>query len=240
MIENISENVEFNMNNLKKWRERYSSSEYPFKVVINMFYDLIPLEIIWSDILNCFDQGTKVNSIDDGIIQISQIFRNAQLTISDSMNEFMKNGIQIGDCNLAKLLPIIDKAKSGDNRFVEEIEYSYIVRTSLKAFFLTWASLGLNGYTMEEAYQKITETTIPITDYKDFMIVFKAFSNSVNIMIGGLSMGDENQIIEPLYSPLPKLWSNNQQNGQTQTGQGCLINCFILLLPIIIILLSLF
>ena len=210
MIENFSKIVEFNMNNLKKWRGRYSPNEYPYKVVINMFYDLIPLQMIWPDFLNCFNQGKKVNSIDEGIIYISQIFRNAQLTISDSMDEYMKVGIQVGYCNSVKLQPIIEKAKSGDNRFVEEIEYSYIARTSLKAFFLTWAALGLNGKTMDEAYQIISETTSPITDFEDFMIVFQAFSNSVNIMIGGLSMGDENQIVKPLYSPLPKLWSNSQ------------------------------
>lgn len=239
MIKNFSENVEFNMNNLKKWRDRYSPKEYPYKVVINMFYDLIPLKMIWPEILNCFNQGKKVNSIDEGINHISQLFRNAQLTISNSMDQHMKDGIQVGDCNSLKLQPIIEKAKLGDNKFVEEIEYSYIARTSLKAFFLIWASLGLNGNSMEEAYQKISEATFPIADFEDFMIVFKAFSNSVNIMIGGLSMGDENQIVKPLYSPLPNLWGNKRQNGQTQTGQGCLINCFILLLPIIIILLSL-
>jgi hypothetical protein len=236
MIEYFSENVEFNINNLKKWRDRYSNSDYPYKIVVNMFYDLIPLKMIWSDILSCFHQGAKVNSIDEGIVEISQVFRNAQLTISDKMNEYMKNGIQVGDCNSVKLLPIVNKAKSGDNKFVEEIEYSYIARTSLKAFFLTWASFGLNGFTMEEAYQKISEATSPIEDFENFLVVFKAFSNSVNIMIGGLSIGNENQIVTPLYSPLPKLWSSSQQIKQIPSGQGCLMNFSILLLIIMLFL----
>ena len=59
MIRNFSENVEFNLNNLKKWRDRYSHKEYPYKVVLNMFYDLIPLKMIWSEILNCFNQGIR-------------------------------------------------------------------------------------------------------------------------------------------------------------------------------------
>ncbi|TSA27099.1 hypothetical protein D4R71_02655 [bacterium] len=217
MIENFSENVEINMNNLRKWRDRYSPKEYPYKVVTNMFYDLIPLKMIWSEILNCFKQGKKVNSIDEGAKHIFLIFRNAQLTISGSMDEYMKNGIQIGDSNSVKLRTIIEKAKLGDNKCVEEIEYSYIARTSLKAFFIIWASMGLNGNTMEEAYQKISEVTISIKDFEDFEIVFQAFSNSVNIMIGGLSMGNENQIVKPLYTALPKLWSNNQQNNQEVT-----------------------
>ncbi len=111
MIRIFSENVEYNMNNLKKWRERYSPNEYPYKVVKNMFYDLIPLKMIWLEILNCFNQGEKVNSIDEGIQHISQIFRSAQLTISDSMDEYMKEGIQIGDSNSERLKPIIEKAK---------------------------------------------------------------------------------------------------------------------------------
>jgi len=111
MIRIFSENVEYNMNNLKKWRERYSPNEYPYKVVKNMFYDLIPLKMIWLEILNCFNQGVKVNSIDEGIQHISQIFRSAQLTISDSMDEYMKEGIQIGDSNSERLKPIIEKAK---------------------------------------------------------------------------------------------------------------------------------
>ncbi|MCK4338420.1 MAG: hypothetical protein KAW87_00305 [Candidatus Cloacimonetes bacterium] len=239
MIENFSKNVEFNMNNLKKWRDRYSPNEYPYKVVINMFYDLIPLQMIWSDILNCFSQGKKVNSIDEGIILISQIFRNAQLSIKDSMEEYMTNNIQICDVSSTSLKIMIEKAESGDNKFVEEIEYSYIARTSLKAFFLIWAAMGLSGNSMEKAYQKISEATFPIKNFDDFEIVFQAFSNSVNIMIGGLSMGNKNQIVKPLYSPLPKLWNNNSQREQMSTGKGCLINCFLFFLPISFILLKL-
>ncbi|MDP8268541.1 MAG: hypothetical protein P9L97_07430 [Candidatus Tenebribacter davisii] len=208
MMNLFSDIVEYNMNNLRTWRQRYSPNEYPYKVAKNMFYDLIPLKMIWPDILACFNQGERANSIDEGRQYISQKFRRAQLTISNSMDKYMEEGIKIGDSNSARLKPIIEKAKLGENKCVEEIEYSYIARTSLKVFFLVWASLGLNGYSMEEAYEKLSHLTFQTVDFEDFTLVFKAFSSNVNIMIGGMSMGDENQIIKPLYIPLPDLWNS--------------------------------
>jgi hypothetical protein len=44
--------------NLKIWRKSYSKAEYPEKVVINIFYRKVTMEILFDAFLNSFDSQT--------------------------------------------------------------------------------------------------------------------------------------------------------------------------------------
>lgn len=47
------------MNNLLTWRNRYSKSEYPEKVVLNIFYRKYTMELMFPDIVGCFENESS-------------------------------------------------------------------------------------------------------------------------------------------------------------------------------------
>jgi len=221
MFKTISENVEFNFNNLKKWRKRYSLNEYPYIVVKNMFYDLVTLEMIESEIFDCIKYGKQFNSFEESSFYIFNTFRREQLSILNLMDDYLSNDIKIIDCHSINFKQLIDKARLGHNNSVEEIEYFYISRVSLKALFILWASFVLNGFSQIDAYKKIfpNETTDNISTkiFTNLETILNTFRYNIDSIMCDYPIGSNNESIKPIYSPLPKLWNNKIQHDQDKT-----------------------
>ena len=67
------------INKLKEWRSRYSKSEYPYKVIMNMFYELFTMELIWDEINSAFSGQQQINNPQEALMHIGQIKRNTQI-----------------------------------------------------------------------------------------------------------------------------------------------------------------
>lgn len=95
MAINFKENVFNNTKNLLRWRERYSKEEYPYKVILNLFYDLIPLKELWDELNSSFGI-LKFNDINISFDYVHNIFRVKQISLQPNLVSMLKDGVTIG------------------------------------------------------------------------------------------------------------------------------------------------
>ena len=86
-----------NRQNLVRWRERYSPKEYPYKVVLNLFYDLLPLNDLWTTKSKDFGQK-KFDDYESAFKENFEVFRFLQLKFyAHSMDARLAEGARSGN-----------------------------------------------------------------------------------------------------------------------------------------------
>jgi len=201
----FSNNVEENFQNLLVWRNRYDKAEYPKKIVINIFYDLIPLNNLWGRLNPYFGQKLY-DSFEDAFNKVADEFRINQLSLRPNLLSTIDAGVSVGSLSSMNYYNLVLEAKNMSNKAVEELEYSYIARVAIKAAFIEWFSFGIFGFSKADAYNKVFSVQFPIENYEDFDIVFNNFAEACVSEISGLSRPDGTVLTPSLYQPLPNLW----------------------------------
>ncbi len=205
MAINFQQNVIENTENLNRWRQRYSGAEYPYKVILNLFYDLIPIESLWNSLEGSFgdNQFADLKQADD---YVYSKFRDNQLTLQPVLIKKLKRGVNVGGLKSKTYNKLIKKAKAKSNEAVEEIEFAYILRNPLKTTFITWFSMGLIGNDKVDAFNSVFNIQYPISNWSSFEDVFQGFATTLVSEISGLSKPDGTVLTPSLYQPLPNLW----------------------------------
>ena len=57
MSYDLTDTVNRRIQKLYQWRDRYSKDEYPYKVVVNLFYELYTIHFMWDEISSIFSKG---------------------------------------------------------------------------------------------------------------------------------------------------------------------------------------
>jgi hypothetical protein len=186
------------LNNLKNWRLRYAKSEYPFKVVQNLFYRQYTMNSIWdSQIDNSFNKfkGTENDAIKSfQKLETEYSYASQQFTVGNTLIDLMNKKQDVGGLNYQNNIPLIDKSKNGDGTAIEEMEFTYLYYLLCNKATLMWAAFGRKGFLRIDAIAQVTGVVIeynqPIT-----------YGGILNIM-GQLGCSEK---MNSLYSPLPKL-----------------------------------
>ena len=205
MAINFKQNVNENMENLIRWRQRYTKAEYPYKVILNLFYDLIPIESLWNSFEGSFG-SSQYADIKQSNDYVFSKFRENQLLLQPVLIKKLKRGVNVGGLKSKSYDNLIKKANSISNEAVEEIEFAYISRNPLKAAFITWFSMGLIGIDKITAYNSLFNNQFPIAKWSKFEEVFQGFASTLVSEISGLSKPDGTILTPSLYQPLPNLW----------------------------------
>ena len=211
-----------NTQNLNQWRNRYPKGEYPAKVILNLFYDLIPLEMIWSDLRVGFEGNVRADSFADANAKVIALHRNTQLKLRTTLQSDLKRGVSVAGLSSSSYSQLIAEARSGNNEAVEEIEFCYITRVAIKSLMLQWAELGLMGRTAANAFEEVADMSYPEMDYGSFEQVFNAFAQAATARIGGIQTPDGRAVSAAVYNPLPPLWSGDVPQGTMNGAKGCL------------------
>lgn len=194
-----------NTENLVIWRNRYDKSEYPEKIVINIFYDLVPLPTLWKRLEPYFGQK-QYQEYKQAFEKVFNEFRINQLSIQPNLLSMLKTGVRIGRLSSNSYDNLIKQAKNRSNEAIEELEYAYISRVSIKAAFIDWFAYGLLGLSKVEASNRVFSVQHPVKSYDDFNNVFESFALHTNSEISGFSKPDGTIVKASLYKPLPNFW----------------------------------
>lgn len=189
---------------LKLWRERYSSTEYPSKIALNIFYRQYAMDFIWDmQIANSFEKYK--NSETD----LLTAYRKIETKYSESAEKFigdnrlinlMKEGVEIGGLNYNSLSSLVSKAEKEDNKAIEELEFTYLYWLLANKANIMWASYGRLGYNEIESITKVTDAIIKINEPLNY-------KNSLNIF-GNLIVS---KFMDKNYVPLNPLFMNNYE-----------------------------
>lgn len=187
------------MNNLVNWRNRYSKNEYPFKVVLNIFYRQYTMNSIWTSQINSsFDKFKNTEpEVLPAVRKLSVEYSNAlqHFTIGNTLVDLMNKQQDVGGLNYKNNIPLISRAQHSDNKAMEEIEFTYLYYYLSNIATLIWAAFGRKGFSKIEAIAQVTGVVIeygkPI-EYSDILDV-----------LGKLCIS---QMMNKIYSPLPNYY----------------------------------
>jgi hypothetical protein len=184
---------------LETWRSRYSKIEYPFKIVVNTFYRQYTMQAIWDTEIN--KSFEKYSGIESDIIKsfqhLEQEYSNAsqKFTIGNTLINLMNQMENVGGLNYSNSIPLITKAQNGDNKSIEELEFTYLYYFLCNKATLMWAAFGRKGFTKLEAIAQVTGVII---EYSQPI----HYTDILNIL-GQLGCSG---MMNSIYNPLPNLY----------------------------------
>ncbi len=154
------------------WRKRYSSEEYPQKVVINLFYGRYTVNYLWQELNEAFtEEGKKVSAklqLTD-ITKAQNYFvdrcRTVKLTKTHpNLHHLLNQGGKVGGIQLSDYTNLINESIQGNHKSLEEIEFRYLYYTLTDIFVFRWAGLGLIGFDKVKAVGGATGLLIKIDE----------------------------------------------------------------------------
>lgn len=146
------------MNNLMTWRNRYSKTEYPEKVVLNIFYRKYTVEFMISELMRCFNNSVKWTDFNIGYRELKTKYGETAVNKTNGiLLELLKQtDRQIGNTSYSIFQPLITSAKTGDKAKLEEIEYAYLYYFLTDECILLWAAFGGTGINKIDAIGQLS------------------------------------------------------------------------------------
>lgn len=216
------------INKLKEWRSKYSKNEYPYKVVLNMFYELFSIEFIWDDINQAFMGVEQFTDLTKALLHIGERKRQVQISvIHQRLEQLMQNDRVAGGIKFSDFKSMIQNAINGDNHQVIEIEYSYWFYCQYWEAVLEWAAYGLLGMDKHSAFREVTGGDVGGLKLDTFKDAITYFHKVLGISFSYKDV-DGNRI-DPLleknkkYYPdsfeiLPPLWDKSTKGSGGKSG----------------------
>jgi hypothetical protein len=156
------------------------------------------MDYIWDSQIN--SSFSKFKNTDTDLIRAFQKleleYSNAsgQFTIGNTLVDLMNQQQDVGGLNYKNNLPLISKSQGGDNKAIEEIEFTYLYYLMCNKAVLMWAAFGRKGFNQVDA---IAQVTGAVVEYDKTI----AYGHIISLL-GQLGVS---QSINNLYSPLSNL-----------------------------------
>ena len=117
------------MNNLQKWRNRYSAEEYPYKVTLNLFYRKYTMKLMWDEIMAFANQVKKQSNFQQALMALELCYsRTATTRVMPILEEHLARypNEDVGGSSYDHYLSLISQVRNGNSKAREEIEFSYL------------------------------------------------------------------------------------------------------------------
>lgn len=114
-----------------------------------------------------------------------------QFTIGNTLIDLMNQQQDVGGLNYKNNIPLISEAQSGDNKVIEELEFTYLYYLLCNKATLMWAAFGRKGFSQIDA---IAQVTGAISEYNNTITYADILS-----ILGQLGVS---QSMNSMYSPL--------------------------------------
>lgn len=153
------------------WKSRYQASEYPQKVVMNIFYRKYTIQKMWGTMFNqrYSDWQTAYQNLKQNYGQI------AQTEIVPVLERKLLSNEKVTTIQYSDFTDYIKSASRGNKEAIKGIEYTYFLHRILDELVLVWASMVISGESKIDAIAKITRAVLadmPINDYITIEQVF--------------------------------------------------------------------
>lgn len=142
---------------LNVWKARYSPAEYPYKVVLNIFYSKYTIEKMWPQVINNKypDWHTAYKELTDKFDEVSKY------QIVPVLDSWVQSDRKVTVIKFSDFKSFIDSAAKGDINSLKGIEYTYCLNRLLDELVLFWLSMVTAGMDKIQAVAQITGAIIP-------------------------------------------------------------------------------
>lgn len=181
-------------NNLLKWRNRYSSVEYPQKIVLNIFYRRYTMRTMWNELMNIVNQRAY-NSFQDAAMVLEKLYSStATVKVAPYLESWIRNNPNeiVGAIHYKDFEGLIQRVQMGSKPAKEELEFSYLHYLISDKATLAWAAFCAIGISPLKAITEVSGAIIqpmPLNDY--------------NTLTVGLGQLYTTRFMQDRYNPLP-------------------------------------
>lgn len=167
------------VNNISTWRNRYTSQEYPHKVLINIMYRAYTMNFVWQD----FENGKlpRFNNFNDAIIYMERYYGQ---TATEKVNANLLSWLRtrpndyIGGCNYKFMEEVATDAERSASD-LKLMETSYFVHLLKDKMVLYYIAMRLAGKTDEGAIEALTNYQVQMTDKFNYTSAKNAFGELI-------------------------------------------------------------
>lgn len=166
-------------NNIRVWRNRYTSQEYPHKILINIMYRAYTMSFIWED----FDNGKlpKFQSFNDAIISMERYYGNVAVEkVNANLLTWLRTRANdyVGGCNYKFMEEVATDAEQNprDRHLVETSYFSHLLKDKMVLYFI---AMRLAGKTDSQAIEALTNYQVEMTGSFDYTSAKNAFGELI-------------------------------------------------------------
>jgi len=150
MITDLRDPLDDAMQQLLTWRNHYSKTDYPEKVVLNIFFKKYTIEFMFKEILGCFETNlfgkpkVKWTEKEEGFLKLKLIYNSVSTSLIQPvlLNLLKDKKKYVGNTTFEFFQPFIAEAKKGNKDKLEEIEFAYLDNYLKDECILRWGALG--------------------------------------------------------------------------------------------------
>jgi hypothetical protein len=157
---------------INSWKERYSQTEYPEKVILNIFYRKYTIEKMWSKVANQ-TYPTWQLAYENNMLKYSEI---AQNEIAPVLENYLQMDRKVNAIKYSDFQSYIKAASRGDIDSIKAIEYTYFLNRIFDELTILWISMVNSGETKINAVAKLTGAILPrempINNYAEIEQIF--------------------------------------------------------------------
>lgn len=158
-------------NHLNTWKQRYSSTEYPYKVVLNMFYRKFTIEKMWSSVINqTYPNWQK--AYEANMTKYGQV---AQMEILPILESYLQSNRQVGMVKFSDFQSYIQNGARGNTEALKGIEYTYLLNRVIDELIVLWISMVNSGETQINAIAKLTRAVVEIPTIRNYAEIESIF-----------------------------------------------------------------
>lgn len=156
---------------LNTWKQRYSPAEYPYKVVLNMFYRKFTIEKMWSSVINQ-SYPTWQKAYEANMIKYGQV---SKMEIAPILETWVQSNRQVGMVKLSDFQSFIQNGSRGNTEALKGIEYTYLLHRVLDELIMLWISMVNSGETQVNAIAKLTRAVVEIPTIRNYAEIESIF-----------------------------------------------------------------
>ena len=174
------------------WRNKYSSHEYPHKIVLNMMYRAYSTRLVYRAFSN--DEMPEFDNFQEATNYVLRFYgQTAATEVHPYLESWMANkpNEEVGTISTARYEALATKAER-DKKYQEELEFSYIFEVLNDMSVLYFIAFRLSGESEVDAIAKMSDVIIERLPYMDYTITKQVFQQ---LLVG--------RFMHMNYHPLP-------------------------------------
>lgn len=157
---------------INSWQDRYSPTEYPQKVILNLFYRKYTIEKMWSRVINETYPNLE-KAYENNMLKYSEIAQNEIIPVLEG---YLQADKKVNTIKYSDFQSYIETASKGDIDSIKAIEYTYFLNRIFDELTILWISMINSGETKINAIAKLTgkmlTSEITINNYTEIEQIF--------------------------------------------------------------------
>jgi hypothetical protein len=142
---------------INSWKDRYSPTEYPEKVILNIFYRKFTIEKMWSRVINQTYPNWET-AYENIKLKYAEIAQNEVVPVLESN---LQEDKKVTTIKYSDFQSYIKSASRGDIDSIKAIEYTYFLNRIFDEFTILWISMVNSGETKISAVARLTGAFLP-------------------------------------------------------------------------------